>query len=205
MNHFIEMSKKLSEVFEENKIYLCDLDRSAGDGDHGITISRGFTEAYNKVKELDENSSASEICKNIGYGMLNSMGGASGPIFSTFFIQTAIVLNEKEGWDIESFKETIRKTIEAIHDLAGTNKGEKTMLDAMYGALEYLDSHEQTTVLEAMAQAYEGAKIGSEATKNMKATKGRAKFLQERSIGFIDAGSWSICLIFKTIFDTFGG
>lgn len=65
-------------------------------GDHGITIARGFEEAYNHVSKLPEETSASEVCKEIGYGMLRSMGGASGPIFSTFFIQASIVLKGKK-------------------------------------------------------------------------------------------------------------
>ena len=107
MNRYIIMAKKLADRFEKETLYLCDLDRKAGDGDHGITIARGFEEAYNHVSKLPEETSASEVCKEIGYGMLRSMGGASGPIFSTFFIQASIVLKGKEGWDVASFVETV--------------------------------------------------------------------------------------------------
>lgn len=114
MNRYIIMAKKLADRFEKETLYLCDLDRKAGDGDHGITIARGFEEAYNHVSKLPEETSASEVCKEIGYGMLRSMGGASGPIFSTFFIQASIVLKGKEGWDVASFVETVHATIEGI-------------------------------------------------------------------------------------------
>ena len=127
MNRYIIMAKKLADRFEKETLYLCDLDRKAGDGDHGITIARGFEEAYNHVSKLPEETSASEVCKEIGYGMLRSMGGASGPIFSTFFIQASIVLKGKEGWDVASFVETVHATIEGIRDLAGTKRNEKTM------------------------------------------------------------------------------
>ena len=127
MNRYIIMAKKLADRFEKETLYLCDLDRKAGDGDHGITIARGFEEAYNHVSKLPEETSASEVCKEIGYGMLRSMGGASGPIFSTFFIQASIVLKGKEGWDVASFVETVHATIEGIRDLAGTKRNEKTV------------------------------------------------------------------------------
>lgn len=205
MNLYIVMAKKLADRFEKESIYLCDLDRKAGDGDHGITIARGFEEAYNRVSKLPETTSASEICKEIGYGMLRSMGGASGPIFSTFFIQAAIVLKEKEGWDAISFGETVQAAIEGIHDLAGTNRYEKTMLDAMYGSLDALNGNQPSTMKEAVRLAYEGAKKGAESTKDMVATKGRAKFLGERSKGFVDAGSCSIAFMFETIAEVFGG
>ena len=70
MNRYIIMAKKLADRFEKETLYLCDLDRKAGDGDHGITIARGFEEAYNHVSKLPEETSASEVCKEIGYGTL---------------------------------------------------------------------------------------------------------------------------------------
>ena len=169
------------------------------------TIARGFEEAYNHVSKLPEETSASEVCKEIGYGMLRSMGGASGPIFSTFFIQASIVLKGKEGWDVASFVETVHATIEGIRDLAGTKRNEKTMLDAMYGSADALDEGNPSTLEEAVKLAYEGAKKGANRTKEMVATKGRAKFLGERSKGFMDAGSCSISFIFETIAEIFGG
>ena len=90
--------------------------------------------------------------------MLRSMGGASGPIFSTFFIQASIVLKGKEGWDVASFVETVHATIEGIRDLAGTKRNEKTMLDAMYGSADALDEGNPSTLEEAVKLAYEGAK-----------------------------------------------
>ena len=205
MNRYIIMAKKLADRFEKESMYLCDLDRKAGDGDHGITIARGFKEACNSVSKLPEDTPASEVCKEIGYGMLRSMGGAYGPIFSTFFIQASIVLKGKEGWDAASFVETVHAAIAGIHDLAGTNRNEKTMLDAMYGSQDALDEGKPSTMAQAVKLAYEGAKKGAESTKEMVATKGRAKFLGERSKGFMDAGSCSISFMFETIAEIFGG
>jgi len=205
MNRYISMAEKLAKRFEKESLYLCNLDRQAGDGDHGITIARGFEEAWKCVAELPEETPASEICKEIGYGMLQSMGGASGPIFSTFFIQASIVLREKEGWDEESFVKTIDATITGIHDLTGTKRGEKTMLDALYGSQDYLKKNKPESMKEAVRSAYQGAKEGAEKTKEMQATKGRAKFLGERSKGFMDAGSCSVCFLFETIAEVFGG
>lgn len=200
MNIYKELSKRLDQVFDEQAMYLCDLDRCAGDGDHGLTISRGFHTAYELVCGLNEDVKASQVCKTIGHGMLKSMGGASGPIFSTFFIQAAIILNEREILDGEALKEILARTIDAIHDLANTNRGEKTMLDALYGAYDAVCCSEGA-LWEAARQ---GAKKGAESTKAMMATKGRAKFLQERSIGFMDAGSWSVFLILDTMASLFG-
>lgn len=201
MNKFIELSKNLDTVFSENAEYLCKLDCEAGDGDHGLTISRGFKSAYEEIKKLDSNVSDKEIVKSIGYAMLGNMGGASGPIFSTLFIQMAITLNNEQ-LNVKTFKDSVINTIHAINEMANTTRGEKTMVDALYGAVDELEKYNGNDLVEAMNVAQQGALNGANATINMKATKGRAKFLQERSIGFMDAGSYSIYLIFKTIYET---
>ena len=202
MNKYKELSRRLQETFDQAAMVLCDMDRKAGDGDHGLTISRGFQYAYEQVSLLDEDEEPAEVFQTIGYSMLNIMGGASGPIFSTFFIQAAIVLKKRLILDGEALTEILEKTIAAIHDLANTRRGEKTMLDALYGAMDALCDVTKDTQL--FRKASEGAKKGAEATKQMMATKGRTKFLQERSIGFIDAGSWSVYLILDTIAAVFG-
>lgn len=201
MSKFRKLAENLDKVFSENAEYLCKLDCEAGDGDHGLTISRGFKTAKEEIEKLPMNTSENELVKNIGYAMLGSMGGASGPIFSTFFIQTAITLNNSK-LNAYTFKESVINTINGIKDLANTNRGEKTMVDALYGVLDELDKYEGNDLVEAMNLAQIGALNGAKATIEMKATKGRAKFLQERSIGFMDAGSYSVYLIFKTLYET---
>lgn len=199
MNKFKELARQLALRYEQESMYLCDLDRAAGDGDHGITISRGFHEAYEQVKQLPDDANASTICKTIGYGMLNSMGGASGPIFSMFFIQAAIQLQEETYFTKENLSAILSETIAGIKDLAGTKRNEKTMMDALYGAQDALLKSNAITLHDVLSCLLEGATQGAEATIQMMATKGRAKFLQERSIGFMDAGSWSVVILFQTL------
>ena len=201
-NTYKKLIKNLSELFNENADYLCRLDQEAGDGDHGTTISRGFQKAYENSLNLDDKTTGSEVFKGIGHSMLSSMGGASGPIFSTLFIQMAIALNKEKELDVETYKTSIKETIKAINELAGTKRGEKTMMDALYGAMDACELYKGNNLLEFMEKAQEGAHKGSLETIDMKATRGRAKFLQERSIGFLDAGSHSVYLIFQTFLKT---
>ncbi|WP_058486541.1 dihydroxyacetone kinase subunit DhaL [Defluviitalea phaphyphila] len=201
-NKYKELAANLNALFKENAEYLCKLDSEAGDGDHGTTISRGFQRAYEKVQELDDSATGSEVLKTIGYAMLESMGGASGPIFSLLFIQMSTLLKEKEELDVEVYKKSIENTINAITDLTGTKRGEKTMLDALYGAKDACDVFEGDNLLDVMECAKEGAHKGSLATMEMKATRGRAKFLQEKSVGYLDAGSHSIYLILSAFLET---
>lgn len=201
-NLYKDLIFHLNKVFAENAEYLCQLDREAGDGDHGITISRGFRKAYEDSLSLPDTADCNEVFRSIGYSMLANMGGASGPIFSMLFIQTAIRMNGQPELTVGIFKASIDATIREIHELTGTCRGEKTMLDAMFGVKDACDSYQGDDLIELMRLAQEGAHNGSLATRDMKATKGRAKFLQERSRGFLDAGSHSVYLIFKTIYET---
>lgn len=199
-NIYKALAIQLKDVFNENAEYLCKLDCEAGDGDHGMTISRGFQKACDAVMLLDDAASANEILKEMGYAMLANMGGASGPIFSSLFVQMAALLKGKNELDVITYKKCIEETIHAIHELTGTNRGEKTMMDALYGAKDACDVYEGDDLLELMDRVQEGAHKGSQDTFNMKATKGRAKFLQERSVGFLDAGSHSVYLILDNIY-----
>ncbi|MGD1822673.1 MAG: dihydroxyacetone kinase subunit DhaL [Pleomorphochaeta sp.] len=201
-NRYKNLASNLNKVFDENSQYLCKLDGEAGDGDHGTTIARGFKNAFESVSELDDSSSAHEVFKAMGYAMLKNMGGASGPIFSSLFIQLATLLNGEKELNAQIYKKSIEDTINVIHELTGTNRGEKTMMDALYGAKDACDSFNGDDLVELMEIAKDGAHEGSLATQKMKATKGRAKFLQERSIGSLDAGSHSVYLILNTFLET---
>ncbi len=203
MNKFKEYIDKLDEVFKRECDALCELDSQAGDGDHGLTISRGFDAANKEVKALGDDVLPSEIFKTVGYAMLGSMGGASGPIFSSFFIQAAIGLKNDKTLTAENFREILRVSAEQVSDLTETVAGEKTMLDALYGANIAVEQEKSSELEKVLLAAVNGAQKGSDATKDMVATKGRARFLGEASRGFIDAGSVSIVWIMKCLYETF--
>lgn len=202
-NLYKKLTWQLDQVFSKQALYLCELDTMAGDGDHGLTISRGFHAAWDKVEPMLDDSDYGSINKAIGYAMLDHMGGASGPIFSTMFIQSSILLRDKHVLDVQTFKKIVRESIHAIEDLAETKRNEKTMVDALYGVLDALDRCESEDLETILKVACTGAKTGAEATMDMIATKGRARFLQEKSKGFLDAGSWSVYLIFQEFYNVF--
>lgn len=204
MNQYKVLSETLHRIFEENKVYLCQLDAAAGDGDHGLTISRGFTAAWEKIQKMPDETSPAELFKTIGYAMLETMGGASGPIFSTFFIQAAICLRGGGELTAENLHSVLLASYNAVADLCEAKEGEKTMLDALHGALEAVAADCPDKLSQALQIAEEGAKKGAESTIDMIATKGRARFLGERSRGFMDAGSWSVVLIFHALSESLG-
>ncbi len=203
MNKFKEYINKLDEVFKRECDALCELDSLAGDGDHGLTISRGFDAANKAVKELGDDVLPSELFKTVGYAMLGAMGGASGPIFSSFFIQASIGLKNDKELTAENFREILKVSVEQVGDLSSTVAGEKTMFDALYMANEAVQKEESNDLATVLLTAVNGAQEGSDATKDMVATKGRARFMGEASRGFIDAGSVSIVWMMKCLYETF--
>lgn len=197
--------EKACVLFDENCERLCALDAQAGDGDHGITIRKGIHAAWDTIGHMPRQTPLSSLFKETGYAMLHSMGGASGPIFSTFFIQTAIALQDNEVLSTQSLEGIITATIEALGEMAGAKPGDKTMIDALDGAKAALISVESDAPLEeALRAAAAGAEKGAESTAQMVARKGRAKYLGERSLGFVDAGATSVALIFAALSDGFG-
>ncbi len=192
---YLGVMKEALADLEANCDELCALDAKAGDGDHGITITKGIRAAVQELEKLPEEESLANCLKTTGYAMLRSMGGASGPIFSTFFIQGAIVLSKRESWDAETYREILSGTLDALRELTGVSPGDKTMADTIAGAHSALCSQEYMSIEDALFMAGKGAWEGAQSTKNMIAHKGRAKYLGERSVGFVDAGAQSMSLI----------
>lgn len=191
----------LRRAFEDHCEELCRLDALAGDGDHGLTILRGIQAAEEAVRRLDDQAPPAECFKESGFAMLKAMGGASGPIFSTLFIQMAIGLRETGLLDGSAFYAILLECKDALIDLTGTQPGQKTMIDALEGALRALSgaNASEMSFSKALQAAAQGAQQGADQTREMLAQQGRAKFLGERSKGFYDAGACSVSLIFKVM------
>lgn len=192
----------LNREFNDKMDILCKLDGYLGDGDHGITIKRGMQAAFSNIQNTADFDSLSDVYKTIGISMLKTMGGASGPIFSTFFIQTSIeLLAIKDNKDITvlTVQEIYKKTLQSLIDLSESNVGDKTMIDAVSQAYNILSKNIQDNKCRCVSDAWkiaaEGAKEGALNTINMVAKKGRARYLSKQSIGVIDPGAVSFYII----------
>ena len=187
----------LSSVYDENKEYLTKLDADIGDADHGINISRGFgfvKEALNK----DENSSISSIFKQTATLLIKNVGGASGPLYGTFFLNASIVSSNKEELTLNDITEIFNKGTNAVSVLGKSKAGEKTMLDTLFPALESMKECGNNLEMfknKVLISAEEGMK----STIDMTATKGRASYLGERSKGHQDAGATSAFMMIKEL------
>lgn len=179
------------------KLYLTEIDSAIGDGDHGIGMAGGMQKAKKKLLKMGKAENAYEVFENAGRAMLLSMGGASGVIFGSLYLEGAKGMDAKAVLTAEDLASMERKSLTAIQARGGAQVGDKTMVDALAPAVAALEANKDKGLLEMLKAAEEGARQGVENTKNCIAKFGRAKSLMERAIGFQDAGATSVYLIFQ--------
>lgn len=181
----------------QQRDYLVDLDRAIGDGDHGENMDRGFTAAVEALREAQPGSVA-EVLKLVAKTLMSTVGGAAGPLYGTAFLRASKAAGDGD-LDGAGVAAVIAGALDGIQARGKATTGEKTMVDAWTPALEAAraaaeSGSEPAAVLEAAATA---AEAGAAATKPLRATKGRASYLGERSIGHLDPGAVSTSLILR--------
>lgn len=199
MKNIYDLMALMAERIAEKKEFLTDLDRVIGDADHGINMDRGFQAVISVLKP--ENTDIGAVFKKTGMTLLSKVGGASGPLYGSAFMSAAKVQVEEE--NLDSITQRLKLAIEAVEHRGKSIQGEKTMLDAMIPALESLEASAKVNenIKEALSKACEKANQGVEWTKTVKATKGRASYLGERSIGHQDPGATSFTILLEAIRD----
>lgn len=193
---YLDIIDKICDEIEKNKEYLTDLDRAIGDGDHGVNLARG-TEKIKKELVNMKNLKPYEVLNKMAMLLMSNVGGASGALYATALMKGAGVLKNKENIGKEEILEAFNEMIKGIEMRGKSTIGEKTMLDTLIPAYDAMKMG--TTVKESFKLAKEAAKQGMEKTKDIVATKGRASYLGERSLGHIDPGAMSSYLILKVI------
>lgn len=192
---------------------LTALDQAIGDGDHGINMDRGFGAI---VAMLDgrpprdggtsEAAATADVVRAAGKTLISTVGGAAGPLYGTAFLRAAAAVTAEHPSSAAAFVAAVEAAATGIGALGKATTGEKTMLDAIVpaavAARAALEAGGDTpSVIRAAADA---AEAGSDATIPMLATKGRASYLGERSIGHRDPGATSAALLFRTLADVTG-
>ncbi|MEG1001854.1 dihydroxyacetone kinase subunit DhaL [Clostridium sp.] len=198
----IEILNKIYIKLDNNKAYLTELDAIIGDGDHGLNMSKGFTAVVEKLKD-DNGDNIGDIFKKTGMALVTNVGGASGPLYGTAFMKAAIAVNGKKDININEFVNALKMALDGIKQRGKAVEGEKTIIDSLAPAIKAMekaieDGDDDITVLE---KGKDAALKGVEFTKTIKATKGRASYLGERSIGHQDAGATSCYYILETIYE----
>jgi dihydroxyacetone kinase-like protein len=169
---------------------LTALDQAIGDGDHGSNMRRGF-EAVRAETEALAQKPLPEALKAIGTKLVMTVGGASGPLFGTLFLTLGKELPARP--TRSEFSSALAKAIEAVSARGKSQAGQKTMLDVLYPLSDAVASGASAAEIAAAVDS------AAEATKPMKAIRGRASFLGDRSIGHMDAGARSTALMVRAV------
>ena len=195
----------MAAKFQQQRDYLNRLDQVIGDGDHGFTLVRAFTSANNEIKKSDP-TDAGILLDVAASAVAENAGGAIGPLLAAFFAEGGILLRNRTSWAIIDLANFFENGANAISELGGAKAGQKTLLDALLPAARVLkESQFKEDADLILKKALDAALKGSEATRQMVATFGRAAFLGERSIGHPDPGAVSFVLIVQCLLDALTG
>ena len=185
-----------------NEADIESLDRAIGDGDHYINMKRGsevVAGMYNELLPLP----ADEVLNKIGMKLLSTIGGASGPLFASFFMSMAKTLKQNGHETPLEIAAAFAAGVQAIMQRGKAQAGEKTMLDVLIPVSTTFTTcaASNKTLIETCKALKQAADTGLESTRNMIATKGRASGLGERAIGHLDAGAKSCQVMIHTVCD----
>jgi dihydroxyacetone kinase-like protein len=199
---FINFFKKFSEYIFDNKEYLTELDSAIGDADHGINMSKGCKVALEKIEGSTFNS-ISDMLKAISMALMSSVGGASGPLYSTIFMKMSISFNNKDNPDFNDLVTALTNALNGIKALGKANLGDKTMIDVWEPVVKELNSivSKNESIVNEKDRLIVIAKESMNQTIPLLAKKGRASYLGQRSIGHQDPGATSSYLFFKALLE----
>lgn len=195
--------ERYAGVIAEQKQYLTGLDAAIGDGDHGINMDRGFQTVLAKVAPVRDKD-AGTLLKTTGMALVGSVGGAGGPLYGTFFLRAGAALDGKSEVSGEELVGALDAGLKGVVERGKANRNDKTMVDALAPAIDRAKQYlgEGSSVEEALAAAADAAEEGMKATIPLKALKGRASYLGDRSIGHQDPGATSSYLMLRALSDT---
>jgi len=193
----------IAQAVINNKEYLTELDREIGDADHGINMAKGFAAVISKISSLEEDKDVGFVLKTVAMTLISSVGGASGPLYGTAIIRAAVPAAGKFEIDSLTAQAMWEAAVTGIKERGKASRGEKTMLDALEPALEAFSEGVKTdkTIFECLKLASTAAQYGVEYTKTIAASKGRASYLGDRSIGHQDPGATSSFIMITALLD----
>jgi dihydroxyacetone kinase-like protein len=194
--------ERLAAVYAENKTFLTELDSAIGDADHGINMDRGFKKVVERLPTVADKD-IGNILKSTGMTLMSTVGGASGPLYGTFFMRAASAVEGRESLSNDDLVNLFEAAVEGVVKRGRAEMGDKTMVDALTPAVAGLraavEARQET--VGALEAAVKAAEQGVQDTVPLQARKGRASYLGERSIGHQDPGATSSWLMLKTLFE----
>jgi dihydroxyacetone kinase-like protein len=188
----------------EQKSALTKLDAAIGDGDHGTNMDRGMRKVLEKLDGAEGDDIGATL-KAVGMALVSSVGGASGPLYGTLFMQMGAGAAGATELDLAGWTEALAKGTAGVQARGKAELEDKTMVDALIPAVEALKEHAGDSLADALTASADAAQKGMEATIPLVARKGRASYLGERSADHQDPGATSTHLLIRAAADTLAG
>jgi dihydroxyacetone kinase-like protein len=182
----------------DNQAYLTELDSAIGDADHGSNMARGMTAVIDKAGEP---ATVDALFRTVGMTLVSTVGGASGPLYGTFFLRFGTTAGAVESLDGPALSAALHAGLAGVLQRGNAEVGDKTMVDALTPALAALDASLESggDLAAATRAAADAAAQGRDDTEPLVARKGRASYLGERSAGHLDPGATSTALLFEAL------
>jgi phosphoenolpyruvate---glycerone phosphotransferase subunit DhaL len=195
--------RAFAAVVAENKEYLTELDSAIGDADHGINMNRGMQAVLGKM-DAAESADIGVLLKAVGMTLVSTVGGASGPLYGTLFLQMGTSATGKSDLSGDDWADALAAGVAGVQKRGKAELGDKTMIDALVPAVEAVRSAlaDGSALDEALRRSAEAAREGMTATIPLVARKGRASYLGERSADHQDPGATSSWLLLRTAAET---
>lgn len=197
---YILYIKKVASKIESEKEYISELDATTGDGDHWFNLNSGFSSILEQLDEWSE-LSLSELFSKIGRVLMSVVGGSSGILYGSAYIEMGKFSKEFEFIDRDNFGLLLKSMMQSIMKRGNSQPGQKTMIDTLDCAIKFynegLDKKlDDVSLLKALIQ---GARLGSENTKQMPAIRGRACYQANKGVGHLDPGAVTMCYQIETL------
>jgi phosphoenolpyruvate---glycerone phosphotransferase subunit DhaL len=193
-----EWVRRFATLIAQNRDHLTELDAAIGDADHGSNMDRGMKAVVAALHESPP-ATAGALFTKVGMTLVSTVGGASGPLFGTFFLRMGTSFGDVGTASPLAFAAALRAGLGGVVARGKAEPGDKTMYDALAPAVDALDGAlaERSPLAAALKVARDAARAGRDATTPMLARKGRASYLGERSVGHQDPGATTVSLLLE--------
>ena len=195
-----------AHVIEHHKEQLTELDAAIGDADHGINMDRGFKKITNILPSFADQD-ISSILKTVSMTLISSIGGASGPLYGTWFLRASKVTNGKQELTAADLLELLKSGLDGVIERGKAQLGDKTMVDVLSPAVTAFEQaiRNNSNTVVALQASVTAAEQGLKQTIPMLAKKGRASYLGDRSIGHQDPGGTSAYWMLRSLLEVVEG
>ena len=200
LERLVAWLSRFTQLVTENRSYLTELDSAIGDADHGSNMARGMAAVMEKTAAAPS-SAVDGLFKLVGMTLVTSVGGASGPLYGTFFLRFGTTAGAVTELDSAGLAAALRAGLGGIVARGKAELGDKTMFDAMSPAVDAFDAEiaAGADLAASAAGAAAAAAAGRDATEPLVARKGRASYLGDRSAGHLDPGATSTAFLFQAL------